>query len=141
MNPISRSLFHAVARRAPQITRTPLRRTYATSYDERTQQTLRTSSRLTWLITSVAAVAAGAYFYNNPDTPVPDKIKHNKYSDLESSKPVEDRHGDSVAKHSIAAEKNENKARTGVFGAGKFDNHLQKHSADPSKDFEKVEKK
>ena len=89
----------------------------------------------------MAAVAAGVYFYNNPSTPVPQKIKHAKYSDLESSKPVEDRHGDSVAKHSIAAEKNENKVRKGVFGDGKFDNHLQKHTADPSKDFEKTEKK
>ena len=72
---------------------------------------------------------------------MPDKIKHTKYSDLESCKPVEDRHGDSVAKHSIAAEKNEHKTRTGVFGEEKFDNHLQKHTADPSKDFEKSEKK
>ncbi|KAH7357502.1 hypothetical protein BKA66DRAFT_473062 [Pyrenochaeta sp. MPI-SDFR-AT-0127] len=141
MNSINQSLFHKIARRAPRITRTPLRRMYATSYDERTQQTLRTSSRITWLIASVTAVAAGAYFYNNPSTPVPEKIKHAKYSNLESSKPVEDRHGDSVAKHSIAAEKNENKVRTGVFRAGKFDNHLQKHSTDPSKDFEETEKK
>lgn len=68
---------------------------------------------------------------------MPVKIKHAKDPDLESSKPVEDRHGDSVKKHSIAAEKNERKVRTGVFGVGKFDNHEQKHSADPSEDFEK----
>ncbi len=81
----------------------------------------------------MAAVATGAYFYNNPDTPMPEKIKYSK----DSPKPVEDRHGDTVAKHSIAAEKNENKVRTGVFSGVKFDNHLQKHTTDPSKDFEK----
>lgn len=37
----------------------------------------------------------------------------------------------------MAAEKNQKKERTGVFKEGKFDNHLQKHSPDPSKDFEK----
>ncbi|KAF2705573.1 hypothetical protein K504DRAFT_537141 [Pleomassaria siparia CBS 279.74] len=56
-------------------------------------------------------------------------------------KPVDDRHGDSVKKHSIAAEKNQNKVRIGKFSKQEFDNHIQKHSPDPCGDFEKVESK
>lgn len=56
-------------------------------------------------------------------------------------KPVEERHGDSVNKHSIAAEKNQHKLRIGKFSKEEFDNHLQKHTDDPCKDFEKVESK
>jgi len=53
-------------------------------------------------------------------------------------KPVEDRHGDSVAKHSIAAHKNQNKVREGKFSGKEFDNHLQTHSpGKPEGDFEK----
>ena len=85
----------------------------------------------------MAAVAAGAYFYNNSSTSLKENIKHVKHSDLEAPKPVEERHGDTVAKHSIAAQKNQNKVRTGVFSGEEFDNHLQKHTTDPSKDFEK----
>lgn len=94
-----------------------------------------TSSRLT----TTAALAAGAYWYTSasPESAVPDKINHTKHSDLEAPKPVEDRHGDTVAKHSMAAHKNQNKVREGVFQGGEFDNHLQKHSPDPSRDFEK----
>jgi hypothetical protein len=52
-------------------------------------------------------------------------------------KPVEDRHGDTVQKHSIAAHKNQNKVREGKFSGKEFDNHEQVHSRDPEKDFEK----
>ncbi|KAL1610456.1 hypothetical protein SLS60_002124 [Paraconiothyrium brasiliense] len=119
-----------------------MRRQYATGYEERTQKTLRTSSKLTWLTTSAAVVAAGAYYYTTvSSTPaasiIRDKVDHAKHPDLEAPKPVEDRHGDTVAKHSMAAHKNQNKVREGVFKGGEFDNHLQKHSTDPSKDFEK----
>ncbi|KAF9740414.1 hypothetical protein PMIN06_008472 [Paraphaeosphaeria minitans] len=126
------------------VSRAPLRRGYATGHDERTQQTLKTSSRLTWLTTSAAALAAGAYYYANsssPDSPttvhkISEKIDHTKHSDLEAPKSVEDRHGDTVAKHAMAAHKNEYKVREGVFSGKEFDNHLQKHSTDPSRDFE-----
>jgi hypothetical protein len=53
---------------------------------------------------------------------------------------VEDRHGDTVKKHSIAAEKNQGKVREGVFSGKEFDNHEQKHSANPCDDFETIEK-
>jgi hypothetical protein len=62
------------------------------------------------------------------------KVENEK---LEAPKPVEDRHGDTVAKHAMAAHKNQNKVREGAFKGGEFDNHVQKHSGDPSKDFEK----
>jgi hypothetical protein len=55
-------------------------------------------------------------------------------------KPVEDRHGDTVSKHSIAAKKNQTKVRVGKFSKEEFDNHIQSHSPDPCDDFEKVEK-
>jgi hypothetical protein len=55
-------------------------------------------------------------------------------------KPVEDRHGDTVKKHSIAAKKNQVKVRVGKFSKEEFDNHIQSHSPDPCDDFEKVEK-
>ena len=55
-------------------------------------------------------------------------------------KPVEDRHGDTVKKHSIAAKKNQVKVRLGKFSKEEFDNHIQRHSPDPCDDFEKVEK-
>lgn len=54
-------------------------------------------------------------------------------------KPVDDRHGDSVKHHSIAAEKNEHKVRTGIFSKVEFDNDVEKHSADPCNDFEKID--
>jgi hypothetical protein len=55
-------------------------------------------------------------------------------------KPVEDRHGDTVKKHSIAAKKNQVKVRVGKFSKEEFDNHIQSHSPDPCDDFEKLEK-
>jgi len=54
---------------------------------------------------------------------------------------VEDRHGDSVNKHSIAAHKNQLKVRLGKFSKEEFDNHLQEHTSDPRQDFEKVDGK
>jgi hypothetical protein len=53
---------------------------------------------------------------------------------------VEDRHGDTVEKHSIAARKNQNKVREGKFSGKEFDNHELKHSpGNPDGDFEKRE--
>lgn len=55
--------------------------------------------------------------------------------------PKSERSGDSVKNHSIAAEKNEHKVRTGKFSKEEFDNHITSFSDDPSKDFEKIKKK
>jgi hypothetical protein len=55
------------------------------------------------------------------------KVENEK---LEAPKPVEDRHGDTVAKHAMAAHKNQDKVREGTFKGGEFDNHLQKHSVE-----------
>jgi hypothetical protein len=53
-------------------------------------------------------------------------------------KPVEERFGDSVDKHSIAAHKNQSKVREGKFSGKEFDNHVQTHSpGKPEGDFEK----
>lgn len=53
-------------------------------------------------------------------------------------KPVEDRHGDTVTKHSIAARKNQDKVRTGKFSGVEFDNHELEHTpGKPGGDFEK----
>lgn len=53
-------------------------------------------------------------------------------------KPVEDRHGDTVNKHSIAAHKNQNKLRVGKFSGKEFDNHELEHTpGKPGGDFEK----
>ena len=97
------------------------------------------------MIVPAAAAAGLAYQYYDFEStsswPAPNghaQIKHEKLSDLEAPKPVEDRHGDTVSKHSIAARKNQHKVREGVFKGGEFDNHDLKHSGgDPSKDFEK----
>lgn len=98
------------------------------------------------MIVPAAAAAGLAYQYydfnSTSSWPAPnghpDKIQHEKHTDLEAPKPVEDRHGDTVMKHSIAAHKNQHKIREGVFKGGEFDNHLSKHSpGDPGKDFEK----
>ncbi|KAF2119360.1 hypothetical protein BDV96DRAFT_642389 [Lophiotrema nucula] len=75
----------------------------------------------------------------NDDANIEKNRRKAEYED-DHPKPVEDRHGDSVKKHSIAAEKNQHKLRTGVFSKETFDNHIQTHSPDPTKDFEKVEK-
>ncbi|KAJ4375429.1 hypothetical protein N0V86_006960 [Didymella sp. IMI 355093] len=53
-------------------------------------------------------------------------------------KPVEDRHGDTVNKHSIAAHKNQDKLRVGKFSGEEFDNHELEHTpGKPGGDFEK----
>lgn len=41
-------------------------------------------------------------------------------------------------KHSMAAERNEHKVRKGLFSGKEFDNHDQKHSANPCDDFEQM---
>ncbi|KAH3969461.1 hypothetical protein HBI56_029120 [Parastagonospora nodorum] len=132
--------------RAPCRARCPAARRYATNYDQRTQETLKTSSRLTWL-TTAAAIGAAALYYtttSSPTSPAPPASTqpvHRHESAQASSdapKPVEDRHGDTVAKHSIAAHKNQNKVREGKFSGKEFDNHVQTHSpGNPEGDFEK----
>ncbi|KAF2853754.1 hypothetical protein T440DRAFT_487064 [Plenodomus tracheiphilus IPT5] len=136
------------------------RRLYATDYEQRTQKTLKTSSRLTWFTTAAAIGAATLYYTTNtpsssssspnpssspasqtsPNPPDSSRPGHRHEADYASDvpKPVEDRHGDTVSKHSIAAHKNQNKVREGKFSGKEFDNHLQKHSpGKPEGDFEK----
>ncbi|KAI2484934.1 hypothetical protein Ptr902_03874 [Pyrenophora tritici-repentis] len=135
--------------RAPCQVRCPAaRRLYATNHDQRTKETLKISSRLTWL-TTTAAIGAAALYYTttaspaSPASPDPPNTTHSVHrhesayaSDV--PKPVEDRHGDSVEKHSIAAHKNQNKVREGKFSGKEFDNHVQTHSpGKPGGDFEK----
>ncbi|KAI8932197.1 hypothetical protein NX059_011077 [Plenodomus lindquistii] len=157
--------LQALSRARRQVTCPAAKRLYATDYEERTQQTLKTSSRLTWL-TTTAAIGAAALYYTTSGTTISSaptaSSDHSTASSSTSSassdphkanepghrreaayasdvpKPVEDRHGDSVNKHSIAAHKNQTKIREGKFSGKEFDNHVQKHSpGDPDSDFEK----
>lgn len=68
-----------------------------------------------------------------------EKNRHRAEYEDDHPKPVEDRHGDTVSKHSIAAKKNQMKVRMGKFSKEEFDNHIQSHSPDPCGDFEKVD--
>ena len=53
-------------------------------------------------------------------------------------KPVEERHGDTVNKHSMAARKNQSRVRVGKFSGEEFDNHELEHTpGKPGGDFEK----
>jgi hypothetical protein len=114
-----------------------------------TRHTVLTSHRLT----ITAAIGAAALYYTtssqaspassisstSPEPPKATQPGHRHESAYASDvpKPVEDRHGDSVDKHSIAAHKNENKVREGKFSGKKFDNHVQTHSpGKPGGDFE-----
>jgi len=54
--------------------------------------------------------------------------------------PKPERDGNSVENHAKAAETNEHKIRTGKFSKEAFDNHDTRHTEDPAKDFEKIEK-
>ncbi|KAL1796554.1 hypothetical protein ACET3X_005094 [Alternaria dauci] len=151
--------------RAPRQVHGAARRQYATDYDQRTKETLKLSSRLTWLTTTAAIGAAALYYttssspspvsssheasspspasstsHSSPERPKSAQPGHRHESDYASDvpKPVEDRHGDSVNKHSIAAHKNQNKVREGKFSGTEFDNHVQTHSpGKPGGDFEK----
>ncbi|KAF2790228.1 hypothetical protein K505DRAFT_377666 [Melanomma pulvis-pyrius CBS 109.77] len=78
---------------------------------------------------------------SHPGAAEVEKTRRKAEYEDDHPKPVEERHGDSVNKHSIAAEKNQHKLRIGKFSKEEFDNHLQKHTDDPCKDFEKVEGK
>ena len=158
-------------------------RCYVMESDQRTrtQDTLKTSSRLTWCVlvsnrrthhpliliarttyltnscrlTTTAAIGAAALYYTTssyttkssppssttesspaPSTTAPASV--SPPHDPDAPKPVEDRHGNSVQKHSIAAHKNQNKVREGKFSGKEFDNHVQTHSpGEPGGDFEK----
>jgi hypothetical protein len=88
-------------------------------------------------LTTAAAIGAAALYYttsssssspassaspNPPNTSQPGQ-GHESAHGYDAPKPVEDRHGDSVGKHSIAAHKNQNKVREGKFSGKEFDNH------------------
>lgn len=104
------------------------------------------------VLSAGALTAGGAYYFLQPQEsqsqPARQSNKHESTSQSqqksgkkdwyegEHPKPVDDRHGDSVKKHSIAAEKNQYKTRKGVFSKEEFDNHILEHK-DPAKDFEK----
>ncbi|KAF1912811.1 hypothetical protein BDU57DRAFT_521369 [Ampelomyces quisqualis] len=99
-------------------------------------------------LTTTAAIGAAAIYYttssssseaspapSQPTQTVQDKSAYNRD---EAPKPVEDRHGDTVEKHGIAARKNQNKVREGKFSGQEFDNHVQAHTpGSPGGDFEK----
>jgi hypothetical protein len=163
--------------RAPRQARCPTaRRLYATEHNQRTQETLKTSSRLTWYVlnippisshplslspypalltsprlTSTAALGAAALYYiSSSEDPAkfpaslnPDKDSRGKAATAGAGpKPVEDRHGDTVEKHSIAAHKNQNKVREGKFSGAEFKNDELKHTpGEPGGDFEKEKKR
>jgi hypothetical protein len=78
-----------------------------------------------------------------PLTPEEEKNK-KAYEDYEASiakdAPKPEHGGSSVFNHGKAAENNEHKIRKGKFSGKEFDNHIEKHSADPGKDFEFIEK-
>ncbi|RMZ70984.1 chitin binding [Pyrenophora seminiperda CCB06] len=149
--------LRALSRAPYQVTCPAARRLYATDHDQRTKEMLKTSSRLTWITTTAAIGAAALYYTTNsspsadsPASPDPPKDnpsaakatqpghRHEAAYASDVPKPVEDRHGDSVSKHSIAAHKNEEKVREGKFSGKEFDNHVQTHSpGKPGGDFEK----
>ncbi|KAI5368653.1 hypothetical protein CC77DRAFT_1027344 [Alternaria alternata] len=128
--------------RAPRQVCLAARRQYATNYDQRTKETLKVSSRLTCSSSSPASSPspASSTSPSPPDHSKSTRPGHQHESAYASDvpKPVEDRHGDSVNKHSIAAHKNQNKVREGKFSGKEFDNHVQTHSpGKPEGDFEK----
>jgi hypothetical protein len=59
---------------------------------------------------------------------------------MKSQLPKPERDGNSLLNHSKASEANEHKVRHGKFSDTEFDNHDTRHTDDPSKDFEKIEK-
>lgn len=74
---------------------------------------------------------------SNAEVPTPGHRHEAEYAS-DVPKPVEDRHGDTVRKHSIAARKNQEKIRTGKFSGEEFDNHQLEHTpGKPGGDFEK----
>lgn len=59
---------------------------------------------------------------------------------MKADAPKPEHGGSSVFNHGKAAEANEHRLRTGTFSGREFDNHITKHSADPGKYFEFIEK-
>ena len=105
-------------------------------------------------LTGVTAIGAAGWYYMTSDSSTTPGLpttnpqhtsdatkpghRHEAAYASDVPKPVEDRHGDTVTKHSIAAHKNETKVRTGVFSHEKFDNDVEKHTpGNPGGDFEK----
>jgi hypothetical protein len=96
-------------------------------------------------LTTTAAIGAAALYYTTNSSSAspassdpPNAAQLKPRYDSDDPKPVEDRHGNSVDKHSIAAHKNQNKVRESKFSGKEFDNHVQTHSpGSPGGDFEK----
>ncbi|KAF3042026.1 hypothetical protein E8E11_007758 [Didymella keratinophila] len=77
---------------------------------------------------------------SSPSNASVSKVGHRHEAEYASDvpKPVEDRHGNTVSKHSIAARKNQDKLRVGKFSGEEFDNHELEHTpGKPGGDFEK----
>lgn len=170
----------ALSRVLRQLTCPTARRQYATDYEQRTKDTLKTSSRLTWSVvksftrptaliisrlTTAAAAGAAALYYttssssssssteatsssssntsttSSSSASSPDLKPGHRHESAYASdvpKPVEDRHGDTVTKHSIAARKNQERIRVGKFSGEEFDNHELEHTpGEPGGDFER----
>ncbi|CAN9432839.1 unnamed protein product [Alternaria alternata] len=138
--------------RAPRQVCLAARRQYATNYDQRTKETLKAHHNRRrrcrgpllhhqlLILPGFLTLSSLLHFSQPPDHSKSTRPGHQHESAYASDvpKPVEDRHGDSVNKHSIAAHKNQNKVREGKFSGKEFDNHVQTHSpGKPEGDFEK----
>jgi hypothetical protein len=78
----------------------------------------------------------------SPEEEEEKKQRYKEYKELVlKDAPKPEHGGSSVLNHSKAAEANEHKIRRGKFSGKDFDNDVEKHSRDPGKDFEFVEKK
>ncbi|KAF1926286.1 uncharacterized protein M421DRAFT_102624 [Didymella exigua CBS 183.55] len=127
---------------APRRVKCPTaRRQYGTDYEQRTKEILKTSSRLTCASSSNASLATGSSSASSSTSNSSDLKPGHRHEAAYASdvpKPVEDRHGDTVNKHSIAARRNQEMVRVGKFSGQEFDNHELKHTpGKPGGDFEK----
>lgn len=105
-----------------------------------------------WFTTGSPRADPNSHFSNNPqakkdavqDSEEEKKKRqaHRRYLDsMAADCPKPEHAGSSVFNHGKAAESNEHKMRMGKFSGKEFDNHISKHTADPGKDFEIIEKK
>jgi hypothetical protein len=98
-------------------------------------------------LTTTAAIGAAALYYitsSEDPSKFPASLNPSANQRKEAAtagdgpKPVEDRHGDTVEKHSIAAHKNQEKVREGKFSGKEFKNDVLAHTPGaPGGDFEK----
>jgi hypothetical protein len=78
---------------------------------------------------------------SSPEEEEKKKRAHKDYLDsMAKDAPKGEHGGSSVLNHGQAAEANEHQIRKGKFSGKEFDNHVTKHSGDPGKDFEFIEK-